>query len=157
MWQRVTAQGRTMSIEVRASYTDSFAHAFDPKGRITVPSEWRQPMFETSLFVLPSKARCVRVYPASWLGRLQETVSQLKSADPQRIGVENLATTAQSTTFDTQGRIMVKEKLREGAGLKKEAVLVGRLDHFQIWDKAVWAKQETATMTVEEALSAIGL
>ena len=74
-----------------------------------------------------------------------------------RRGVEDLATTAQSATFDTQGRIMVREKLREGAGLKKDAVLVGRLDHFQIWDKAAWEKKDTATMTVEEALSAIGL
>jgi MraZ protein len=146
-----------MAIEVRASYTDSFGHSFDPKGRITVPAEWRQPSFETSLFILPASEKCVRVYPASWLGRLQETVSQLKSADPLRKGMENLATIVQSASFDTQGRIMVREKLREGAGLKKDAVLVGRLDHFQIWDKATWEKQDVAAMTVEEALSAMGL
>jgi MraZ protein len=146
-----------MPAEVKASYTDSFSHSFDAKGRITVPSEWRQPFFETSLFVLPSSERCLRVYPASWLGRLQEDVSKLKSADPMRRGVEDLATKAQSAVFDTQGRIMVKEKLRAGAGLKKDAVLVGRLDHFQIWDKAAWEKQDVAAMTVEEALSAIGL
>jgi len=146
-----------MSTEVRASYTDSFGHAFDAKGRITVPAEWRQPSFEASLFVLPSSDRCLKVYPASWLGRLQEQVSRLKTADPMRKGVEVLASQAQSATFDTQGRIMVKEKLRVGAGLKKDAVLVGRLDHFQIWDKAVWEKKGTAAMTVEEALSAIGL
>lgn len=146
-----------MSTEVRASYTDSFSHAFDAKGRITVPSEWRQPWFEPSLFVLPSSDKCLKVYPASWLGNLQEKVSQLKVADPMRQGVEILASKAQSATFDTQGRIMVKEKLREGAGLKKDAVLVGRLDHFQIWDKATWEKKGSATMTVEEALSAIGL
>src|ERR1700677_2406064 len=143
--------------EVRASYTDSFAHAFDAKGRITVPSEWRQPTFEATLYVLPSSSRCLKVYPASWLGRLQEKVSQLKVGDPMRQSVEVLASKAQSAIFDTQGRIMVKEKLREGAGLKKDAVLVGRLDHFQIWDKAVWEKKGTASMTVEEALSAIGL
>ncbi|HEV3270939.1 MAG TPA: division/cell wall cluster transcriptional repressor MraZ [Candidatus Methylacidiphilales bacterium] len=146
-----------MSTEVRASYTDSFGHAFDSKGRITVPAEWRQPSFEASLFILPSSDRCLKVYPASWLGRLQEQVLQLKMADPMRLGVEILASKVQSATFDTQGRIMVKEKLRDGAGLKKEAVLVGRLDHFQIWDKAVWEKKDTAAMTVEEALSAIGL
>jgi MraZ protein len=146
-----------MSTEVRASYTDSFAHGFDAKGRITVPAEWRQPTFEASLFVLRSSDRCLKVYPASWLGQLQERVANLKSADAQRKGVEDLATTAQSAIFDTQGRIMVKEKLREGAGLKKDAVLVGRLDHFEIWDKAVWEKKGTATITVEDALSAIGL
>jgi MraZ protein len=146
-----------MATEVRASYTDSFGHAFDAKGRITVPAEWRQPWFEASLFVLPSSDKCLKVYPASWLGDLQTRVASLKSADPQRQGVEILASKAQSASFDTQGRIMVKEKLREGAGLKKDAVLVGRLDHFQIWDKASWEKKDTATMTVEEALSAIGL
>jgi MraZ protein len=146
-----------MATEVRASYTDSFGHAFDAKGRITVPAEWRQPWFEANLFVLPSSDKCLKVYPASWLGDLQTRVASLKSADPQRQGVEILASKAQSASFDTQGRIMVKEKLREGAGLKKDAVLVGRLDHFQIWDKAVWEKKDTATMTVEEALSAIGL
>ena len=147
-----------MSIEVRASYTDSFGHAFDAKGRITVPAEWRQqPSFEANLFVLPSSDSCLKVYPASWLGRLQENVSRLKSADPMRRGVEDLATTAQSASFDTQGRIMIKEKLREGAHLKKDAMLVGRLDHFEIWDKAAWEKKDVAAMTVEEALSAIGL
>src|SRR5271156_4513901 len=98
LWQIVTARGRTMSIEVRASYTDSFGHAFDDKGRITVPAEWRQPTFEANLFVFSSSDRCLKVYPASWLGRLQEQVSQLKSADPHRKGVENLATTAQSAS-----------------------------------------------------------
>ena len=146
-----------MSTEVRASYTDSFGHSFDAKGRITVPAEWRQPSFEASLFVLPSSDRCLKVYPASWLGRLQEQVSRLKAADSMRQGVEVLASKAQSATFDTQGRIMVKEKLRAGAGLKKDAMLVGRLDHFEIWDKAAWQKKDTAAMTVEEALSAIGL
>jgi len=146
-----------MSTETRASYTDTFGHAFDAKGRITVPSEWRGEFFEKNLFVLPSSDKCLKVYPASWLGRLQEQVSLLKAADPMRQGVELLASKAQSATFDQQGRIMVKEKLRQGASLKKDAVLVGRLDHFQIWDKAAWSGKDTATMTVEEALSAIGL
>jgi MraZ protein len=81
----------------------------------------------------------------------------LKTADPQRQRVEALASLAQSATWDQQGRIMVKEKLRDGAQLKKEAVLVGRLDHFQIWNKALWGAKETVPTTVEEALAAIGL
>jgi MraZ protein len=143
--------------DIRASYTDTFAHAFDAKGRITVPSEWREGSFEAQLFIFPSSETCVRVYPASWLGRLQEQVAALKTADPQRRKVEDLASLGQSALWDQQGRIMVKEKLRQGAGLKKEALLVGRLDHFEIWDKSAWESKETAPTTVEEALAAIGL
>ncbi len=146
-----------MANETRASYTDTFGHAFDAKGRITVPSEWRAESYEARLFVLPSSDKCVRVYPESWLGRLQEKAALLKSADPMRAKLEELASLAQGTTWDQQGRIMVKEKLRHGAGLKKESVLVGRLDHFQIWDKAVWEAKQTVPTTVEEALGAMGL
>lgn len=146
-----------MTSDLRASYTDTFSHAFDAKGRITVPSEWRGESFESQLFVLPSSEACVRVYPASWLGRLQAQVAMLKTADPQRARVEALASLAQSTTWDQQGRIMVKEKLRTGAGLRREAVLVGRLDHFQIWDKTGWQSRPGTTTTVEEALGAMGL
>jgi MraZ protein len=146
-----------MSIPARASYTDTFDHAFDAKGRITVPSEWRSDSFESSLFVLPSSESCVRVYPGSWMSELQDKLKTLKDGDPVRRQVQALASMAQSTTWDQQGRIMVKEKLRQRAGLKKEAMLVGLLTHFEIWDKAVWDKKQTAEPTVEEALSAIGL
>jgi MraZ protein len=146
-----------MTPEIRASYTDSFAHSFDAKGRITVPAEWRGGSFEERVFVLPSSDACLRVYPESWLGRIQQQISALKSADPQRKRMEDLAMLAQFAACDQQGRIMVKEKLRQGAGLKKDAMLIGRLDHFQIWDRAKWGALQTAPTTVEEALSAIGL
>ena len=114
-----------MSPEVRASYTDSFGHAFDAKGRITVPAEWRQHVFESSLFVLPSSERCVRVYPASWLSDLQEKMKALKDGDPLRRQVQALASMAQSTTWDQQGRMMVKEKLRQRAAEKPMRALDG--------------------------------
>jgi MraZ protein len=145
-----------MANDTRASYTDTFEHAFDAKGRITVPSEWRGELFETHLFILPSSDRCVRVYPASWMGELQQQMAVLKDADPMRRKIQDLASLAQGTTWDAQGRMMVKEKLREGAGLKKEAVLVGSFDHFQIWEKNAWARRETIPTTVEEGLAALG-
>jgi MraZ protein len=147
-----------MSNEImRASYTDTFGHAFDAKGRITVPSEWRAESYESRLHVLPTAEACVRVYPESWLSGLQEKLKALKDSDPVRQQMLTLAGIAQGTTWDQQGRIMVKEKLRLKAGLKKEAVLVGRLDHFEIWDKAAWEKKSAAGTTVEEALRAMGL
>jgi MraZ protein len=145
------------SPEYRASYIDSFAHAFDAKGRITVPAEWRDVPFENRLFILPSNDKCLRVYPASWFGRLQEKVADMKSTDSSRKWLEDLASSAQNAAFDQQGRIMVKEGFRRAAGLKKDAMLVGRLDHFQIWDKAMWDSRQAAPVTVEDALSAMGL
>ena len=148
-----------MSNEIlRASYTDTFGHAFDDKGRITVPAEWRSESYESNLFILPSAEPCVRVYPETWLSGLQEKLKTLKDSDPVRQQALAVAGMAQGTTWDQQGRIMVKEKLRLKAGLntKTEAVLVGQLDHFEIWNKAAWDKKPAAGTTIEEALLAMG-
>jgi MraZ protein len=145
-----------MASESRASYTDTFEHAFDAKGRITVPSEWRDDSYEAKLYLVPSNEACVRVYPASWMNALQEKMLALKDGDPTRRKMQELAAMAQGTTWDQQGRIMVKEKLRAGASLKKEAVLVGRVNHFQIWEKSAWEERETIPTTIEEALGALG-
>jgi MraZ protein len=143
--------------DYRASYADSFSHSFDAKGRITVPSEWRVPPFEDRLVIVRSANACLRVYPASWFSRLQEKVAGARMGDAQRISMEQLAASAQNAAFDQQGRIMVKEAFRTSAALKKDAILVGCSDHFQIWDKAAWAGRQPAPVTVEEALGAMGL
>ena len=146
-----------MSDELRASYTDTFKHAFDAKGRITVPSEWRDASFESRLILLPSAESCIRVYPASWMSDMQKDLKGRVDSDPVRHQVQALATIAQSATWDQQGRIMVRESLRKDAGLTKNAVLVGKLGHFEIWDKAAWEKKQPQKLTVEEALRAMGL
>jgi MraZ protein len=143
--------------DYRASYADSFSHSFDAKGRITVPSEWRVPPFEDRLVIVRSSSSCLRVYPASWFSRLQEKVAGARMGDAQRISMEQPAASSQNAAFDQQGRIMVKETFRTSAALKKDAILVGCSDHFQIWDKAAWASRQPAPVTVEEALGAMGL
>jgi len=122
-----------------------------------VPSEWRVPPFEDRLVIVRSSSSCLRVYPASWFSRLQEKVAGARMGDAQRISMEQLAASAQNAAFDQQGRIMVKETFRTSAALKKDAILVGCSDHFQIWDKAAWEGRQPAPVTVEDALRAMGL
>ena len=78
-------------VRMRASYTDQFDHALDDKGRLTIPSEWRGTDYEEQLFAFPSKDGCLKVYPASWLGALQEKIAHLPMVDPQRKQIEAVA------------------------------------------------------------------
>ncbi|PTX97635.1 division/cell wall cluster transcriptional repressor MraZ [Verrucomicrobia bacterium LW23] len=139
-----------MPLPPRASYTDNFEHAFDVKGRVTVPSEWRAEHFEAHLHAFPSREKCVKVYPASYLGRMQEQHASLPMDDPKRRRMELLASVAQTATWDQQGRIMIKEKLRTAAGIAKNAVLVGKLDHFEIWAKEEYDALPTQNVTLED-------
>jgi len=43
--------------------------------------------------------------------------------------------------FDKQGRILIPPFLKTYAQLEKDLVLVGVLDHFEIWSRDNWEKE----------------
>ena len=106
----------------RATYTATYTHAFDQKGRITVPSEWREAPFEQSLTIMPTEDKYLRVYPDSWLSRKQASLeADSKSTEMQYEQLADLASSSQSTSLDAQGRIVIKADMRERAGLPLDA------------------------------------
>jgi MraZ protein len=47
-------------------------------------------------------------------------------------------------TFDKAGRICLPEEMARGAAIKDEALLVGLLDRFEIWNPARYENVEAA-------------
>ena len=144
---------------MKEAYTDRFDFSLDDKGRVSVPVEWRGEAFEKRFLLLPSEEGCLRVYPASFLGRQLEKLSAegVTSADARRRSLEKLASVMQAAEPDQQGRIMIREKFRQHAGLNRQAVLVGRLDHFEIWEPRRWQKVAPPTLTFEQLAKEAGL
>ena len=144
---------------MKEAYTDRFEFSLDDKGRVSVPVEWRGEAFEKRFLLLPSEEGCLRVYPASFLGRQLEKLSAegVTSADARRKSLEKLASVMQAAEPDQQGRIMIREKFRQHAGLNRQAVLVGRLDHFEIWEPRRWQKVAPPALTFEELAKEAGL
>ena len=144
---------------MKEAYTDRFEFSLDDKGRISVPVEWRGEAFEKRFLLLPSEEGCLRVYPASFLGRQLEKLSAegVTSTDVRRKSLEKLASVMQAAEPDQQGRIMIREKFRQYAGLNRQAVLVGRLDHFEIWEPRRWQKIAPPALTFEQLAKEAGL
>jgi len=144
---------------MKEAYTDRFEFSLDDKGRVSVPVEWRGEAFEKRFLLLPSEEGCLRVYPASFLGRQLEKLSAegVTSTDVRRKSLEKLASVMQAAEPDQQGRIMIREKFRQHAGLNRQAVMVGRLDHFEIWEPRRWQKVAPPALTFEELAKEAGL
>lgn len=132
-------------------------HSLDAKGRVTIPSEWRSETHAKRLHVFPSSEGCLKVYPASFLARQAAKVSDRPLADPSRKNLARIAQLAQAVSWDEQGRITLKPDYRTLAKLVKGVVLVGRLDHFQIWEQSAWEKKDKVDATLEELASEAGL
>jgi MraZ protein len=147
-----------MENNIRQAYTDTFEHAFDEKGRITIPKEWRGDGFESRLHLMPSRDGCLKVYPGSFLARKQEELAASGTSidDPKRKAFEKLAASIQALVIDQNNRVMIKEKFRSALNLNKKAVLVGCFDHFEIWHPDEQAKQGAEAM-LEDIAGEAGL
>ena len=144
---------------MKEAYTDQFEFSLDAKGRVSVPAEWRGEAFEKRFLVMPSSDGCLRVYPASFLGRQMEKLANdgATSSDLKRKSPEKLASVIQAAEPDQQGRIMIRQKFRQHAALGREAVLIGCLDHFQIWDPKRWGRIAPPSTTFEQVAKDAGL
>jgi len=73
--------------------------------------------------------------------KFQNSLLALSSnSQDARKHVRLIVGSASALDFDKQGRINLPSNLLEHAGAIKECVVVGVLDHIEIWSKEVWDK-----------------
>ena len=116
-----------------------FYHTIDPKGRVSIPSKFRDALEEEygekRLVVVPND-HCLEVHPFKEWERIEDKVRALPQMDPDIQKFNRLyISRAQDVVVDRHGRIQVPSDFREPAGLRKDVVLVGGVGKFEIWNK----------------------
>lgn len=115
-----------------------FHHNIDDKGRLTLPSKFRDDLGE-EFVVTRGLDKCLFIYPScEWeilTKRLKNLPFTKKDArDFSRFFLSG----ATATVFDKQGRINITSPLISYADLKKECVIIGVGDRLEVWSKENW-------------------
>jgi len=126
-------------------FSGNYHHLIDSKGRISVPSSFRelvQVSGSAAVFLAPhplSPPRFLEAYPVpAWL-ELKEKLLRLNRFDPNVLKLETFFIgSAQRCGIDPQGRILVPTRHREWAALRKDVVFNGATDRFRIYDRQAW-------------------
>lgn len=132
-------------------FVNTYVHSLDGKKRLTIPREWRELVgVPERLLVLPGvNDKCLCVYPAREMARRMQRLQDLSIADRKgRQLARTLAARSDLATWDSQGRIRIKDDLLEYAELINQVVLVGTFDGFELWSPDRWNNEKTA-MTQE--------
>ena len=127
------------------SFKGSFEHALDDKGRVSLPSDFRQVLIQKNVSsvvitnFISDGARCLDGFALDdW--KIFEAKLKAKSRfDPQIRKLENFyLARAVECNVDGAGRIHIPQHLRAYAGLEKKISLTAALHGFRIWDSRVW-------------------
>jgi MraZ protein len=143
-------------------FRGSFEHNVDAKGRVSVPSKFRDIIaerFEGKLVLSIDLDRCVTVYPLEEWERVEEKIRSVPQMQQEvKDYMRFVFSSAAECELDRQGRILIPPALRERAGITKSVVVVGIINKIEVWDRATWdARRSQNSDKISEALASLGL
>ena len=112
-----------------------YDHQVDSKNRIRIPSKLKSELGSEYVFV-KGAAKCISIYPSD---KATELVSQFSQISPfDKVAQESFSEFMASFhpgDEDVQGRVVIPEKLRIYAGIEKEVVTIGMVNHIDVYAK----------------------
>ena len=136
--------------------TGTYEHSIDAKGRLFIPAKLREELGVT-FYLAMGVDECLAIYPQETWNRFTEKFAPLPMS--QSAAMRPLFANASKCELDSQGRIVIPQKLRKYAGLEKDAVIIGVNDRAEIWSAETWNAREEEEMTPEKmkaCLAALG-
>ncbi len=127
----------------RIVFFGEYEHNIDEKGRVSLNAGLRVsvPAEEQARGYVLTQGhdKCLAVYTVSEFIRRSAQMEEARFGDPStRAYVRDIFRKATLVKCDSQGRIVVPQRLRAAAHLKKQCVEIGVRDHIEIWSKELY-------------------
>ena len=119
-------------------FMGEYHHSIDEKGRIIIPSKFRNELGETFI-VTRGIEKCLFVYPVTTWDKIVTKLQKLPfTKKDARNFTRFFLSGATTVEFDKQGRIGISQPLIDYANLEKDCIIVGVNDRLEIWPKKAW-------------------
>ena len=130
-------------------YNGVHRHGVDEKRRVQVPAKWRPPtpevQFTVVLWPQAKEGPCLRVLPPKEMAELMRDINAMSNTDPKKVSLKRfIGSKSLQVALDKGGRICLPEEMTSEAGITDQAVLVGLLNRFEIWNPKRYAAIEAS-------------
>ena len=131
-------------------YNSCFRHGVDEKRRVQIPAKWRPEKdghgIDDDFLAEASGGQVPARFAAGGNGEAgARTSTRCRTGDANKSVLKRfIGSESAQVALDKAGRICLPEDMARAAGIKDEAMLVGLLDRFEIWNPARYEKVEAA-------------
>ncbi|OGP76461.1 MAG: division/cell wall cluster transcriptional repressor MraZ [Deltaproteobacteria bacterium RBG_16_49_23] len=119
-----------------------YEHALDTKGRISIPSKFREILNKKydDRLVITNFDHCLLVFPyEEWNQLVEQKVGSFSILRKDTSAfLRFFYSSAIDCAIDTQGRLLIPPTLRDYANLKRDVVLMGEGRFIEIFAKEQW-------------------
>ena len=121
-----------------AEFSGNYSHNIDPKGRVTIPSAYREALGENFTLGLNNQFNALALYPAEEWAKTSAQLNRIPVSDARGMAYVRLIKAFSYTDqkLDGQGRLLLPTTLRDKLGMDKAITFVGVGRFLEIWDTA---------------------
>ncbi|MEG1560018.1 MAG: division/cell wall cluster transcriptional repressor MraZ [Clostridia bacterium] len=140
----------------------SFSHTVDGKGRVFIPSKWRDELGATVVitgdFLLEENFGClIGMSVIEWQKQVEKMANVPRTDRAAYAEIRKTIASASECEVDKQGRILLPTTLRAFFKISDMATLNGVIDRFEIWPPNCWEEYKQAPISdVNETMEALG-
>ena len=143
--------------------TGTVSHQLDEKNRVRLPSKFLPKELQSkedksgfTFYFMVGVQGCISVYTKEALaGRLERMRAHIETSFDDVGAKRKILGSIEEVETDKQGRIVITSNLRAATKIVKDLVSIGVDDHFEIWAKEEYEKQDS-TMSYDRAYSIVG-
>ena len=116
----------------------SYQHTLDAKGRMMIPSKLREQVGK-KVFIMRGYDRFISIYKEEdFIKRMEEaTKLAFNKSDPRKV-VRVESQSVVELEIDEAGRILLPKKTLDQYKIGRKVMIVGVIDHFEVWDLDSW-------------------
>lgn len=130
-------------------FIGEYQHSLDEKGRVTVPSKYREQLGEA--FVLTKGLDgCLFIYTQEEWANFEQKLKNLPLTNMNaRKFIRFFLSGAVECMTDKQGRILIPNTLRVYSCIEKDIVFIGMSNRIEVWSLENWKAYNDADIDVE--------
>ena len=115
-----------------------YLHTIDVKKRLAIPAKLRKELGDNAVLTR-GLDNCLALYSSKEWEKMTEKLGSLPSGKIDARGFSRIILAgAIEVDFDSLGRVLIPDYLKDYAGLKKNVVIAGVYNRLEIWDKDKW-------------------
>ena len=121
------------------AFRGHFDYSLDAKKRLNVPPKFRA-SFSGGVVLAKALEPCVAIWTPDGFEQWTESfLSRLGPLSPERRKLTRFfAGSSFDAELDSAGRVTLNQALLDHGSISKEVVVVGNLDHLEVWDRDKW-------------------
>ncbi|MFA6520481.1 MAG: division/cell wall cluster transcriptional repressor MraZ [Candidatus Paceibacterota bacterium] len=134
-----------------------YIHTIDAKNRVSMPVKFRKELGK-KIIITPGLGKCLFIFTNTEWAKVSKKLSDSETdlsflkAD-QRSFNRYMFGRAVEVEFDSIGRILIPDFLKDRIGLKDTAAIIGVKDRVEIWNDKAWAENLVAVERQAEQLA----